>query len=255
MPKRRRRVWVRGVVALVLGTLSTYAAAFFMPHVLGWLPGPAPHFHDCTYFADGTWWRVSVHRSLGERFIITDPQRRPVGATPEESFEYLDRRGAFRRLASSSLPRVERIDATESPLSERAQAFMHARFQTTQPVRAVVQGTEIEFWRWVGNEVRIGLPFEALQMHVWSDSHTVIAEGGVVLGSYPMDWIFLPLRPLLPGFAINTALYASLWFFAIPLPGKLRRRRRRRKGLCPSCAYDLSGDLETGCPECAWNRA
>jgi hypothetical protein len=37
-----------------------------------------------------------------------------------------------------------------------------------------------------------------------------------------------------------------------------RRRRQlhaeRSSGWCPQCAYDLRGDLLTGCPECGWNR-
>ncbi|UCE61529.1 MAG: hypothetical protein JSU63_07220 [Phycisphaerales bacterium] len=32
--------------------------------------------------------------------------------------------------------------------------------------------------------------------------------------------------------------------------GPLRRRRRRRKGLCTSCSYDLTGNMSGVCPEC-----
>jgi hypothetical protein len=32
--------------------------------------------------------------------------------------------------------------------------------------------------------------------------------------------------------------------------GPIRRRRRRRKGLCIHCGYDLRGLTETRCPEC-----
>ena len=34
-----------------------------------------------------------------------------------------------------------------------------------------------------------------------------------------------------------------------------RRNLRTRRGLCPTCKYDLRGDLDAGCPECGWNRA
>ena len=34
-----------------------------------------------------------------------------------------------------------------------------------------------------------------------------------------------------------------------------RAGRRASKGLCPRCAYDLRGDLDSGCPECGWNRS
>jgi hypothetical protein len=52
---------------------------------------------------------------------------------------------------------------------------------------------------------------------------------------------------------------AYLWFiiamFLIPpgfslIRGPLRRWRRRRKGLCGSCGYDLTGNESGTCPEC-----
>jgi len=32
--------------------------------------------------------------------------------------------------------------------------------------------------------------------------------------------------------------------------GLLRRRRRKRRGLCPACGYDLAGSTHGTCPEC-----
>ena len=64
----------------------------------------------------------------------------------------------------------------------------------------------------------------------------------------------LPLRPLWPGFAINTLLYAAILWLLIRGPFVLRIRSRRRRGCCLKCGYDLRGDYETGCPECGWNR-
>ena len=34
----------------------------------------------------------------------------------------------------------------------------------------------------------------------------------------------------------------------------LLRRKGRTEGICPKCAYDLRGDLSSGCPECGWRR-
>jgi hypothetical protein len=42
------------------------------------------------------------------------------------------------------------------------------------------------------------------------------------------------------------AAYPTLAFFR----GPLRRYRRRRKGLCVKCAYDLTGNVSGVCPEC-----
>ena len=62
----------------------------------------------------------------------------------------------------------------------------------------------------------------------------------------------MPLRPVWPGFAINTAFYAAILWLIIPGPFALRRliRRqiRRRRGLCPKCAYPMGESAV--CSEC-----
>ncbi len=60
--------------------------------------------------------------------------------------------------------------------------------------------------------------------------------------------IRLPLRPVWPGFAVNTLFYASVAWVALTAPGSVRRWRRTRRGRCPACGYDMSR-LNT-CPEC-----
>ncbi len=78
----------------------------------------------------------------------------------------------------------------------------------------------------------------------------------------PRDAHRLPVVPIAGGFAINTILYAmGLWIvFGAPvtLHRVIRRYRRRRRGLCIKCGYDLRGASggggEGGCPECGWRR-
>jgi len=60
----------------------------------------------------------------------------------------------------------------------------------------------------------------------------------------------LPLRPIWPGFAINTVFYAAVLWLLFAAPFALRRWRRSKRGLCPSCAYDLRATLANTCPEC-----
>lgn len=62
------------------------------------------------------------------------------------------------------------------------------------------------------------------------------------------EWRRLPVRPVLPGLAVNTGAYAALAWAAIFGPGAARRQRRRRRGWCVACGYDLAG--LPGCPEC-----
>jgi hypothetical protein len=64
-------------------------------------------------------------------------------------------------------------------------------------------------------------------------------------GSMP---VCLPLRPIWPGFAINTVFYAAMLWVVFAGPGKLRRTIRRRRGLCPACAYPVG--TSPVCTEC-----
>ena len=63
----------------------------------------------------------------------------------------------------------------------------------------------------------------------------------------------LPLRPIWPGFAINTIFYAAtiaiLWLLTLG-PFTARRIIRRKRGHCVKCGYDLRGAEHEVCPEC-----
>ena len=62
------------------------------------------------------------------------------------------------------------------------------------------------------------------------------------------DYAVVPIRPMWLGFTMNTLLYAVLlWSLFSGLTG-LRRSIRKRRGLCPACAYPAG---EPGvCSEC-----
>ncbi len=67
----------------------------------------------------------------------------------------------------------------------------------------------------------------------------------------PLDNLgkILPLRPLWPGFAINTVFYALI--LLVPFaPFTLRCFIRRKRGRCINCGYDLRGAEHEVCPEC-----
>ncbi len=77
---------------------------------------------------------------------------------------------------------------------------------------------------------------------------------GSMISSFP-TWKRWPLRPLWPGFAINTLFYAAILWCLFAAPFALRRRRRIKRGLCSKCAYDLRGTSSETCPECGEVRA
>jgi hypothetical protein len=62
------------------------------------------------------------------------------------------------------------------------------------------------------------------------------------------SFTLIRLRPIFPGFAINTIFYAAILWVLCAVPGSVRRWRRRRRGLCPACAYPV-GQSPT-CTEC-----
>lgn len=86
------------------------------------------------------------------------------------------------------------------------------------------------------------------------------ARGKTVLGPLGGFWItasalpgqgkigragwYLPLTPILPGLAVNTAVFACLFLLLGQVPRIVRKVRHR----CPQCGYPLMAS--TTCPEC-----
>lgn len=64
----------------------------------------------------------------------------------------------------------------------------------------------------------------------------------------------LPIMPVFPAFLVNTLIFAAAWFVMLLAFGASKRARRQRRGLCPTCRYNLRGDFRSGCPECGWRR-
>lgn len=108
-----------------------------------------------------------------------------------------------------------------------------------------------------------GWPFEAMYFEVDTSSLFEVVSDGVEYGGSATlflkdfggkDWRELPTVPVWPGFLFNTVVYTAIWFALSLGIDSIRRTRRRRKGLCPHCAYNLRNNLNSGCPECGWNR-
>ncbi len=92
-------------------------------------------------------------------------------------------------------------------------------------------------------------------------NHDYVVHGGLAFGNTPKpgwaDWppdypIIIPLRPIDPELALNTAFYAVAWWLLLTAPGAVRRFRRHRRGACEGCGYDRRGLAPDAlCPECA----
>ena len=78
----------------------------------------------------------------------------------------------------------------------------------------------------------------------------------------PKELARLPIAPLAAGMAMNTLVYAGVWYPITLLPGMFIRWRRRRAGRCVKCGYDLRGAMVGDqssvigvvCPECGKQR-
>lgn len=64
------------------------------------------------------------------------------------------------------------------------------------------------------------------------------------------DRLVLPLRPIWPGFAVDTLLYGAVVFMLYCVPGMVREAVRRHRGACARCGYDVRGSTGSVCPEC-----
>lgn len=88
----------------------------------------------------------------------------------------------------------------------------------------------------------LGLRYTSL----WDGRETMT---GAVRLRHPIGYsVFLPVAPAWPGFAVNTAVYGSGAWLLATLPGMAHRRRRVRRGLCPSCAFPVGHSAL--CTEC-----
>jgi hypothetical protein len=91
-------------------------------------------------------------------------------------------------------------------------------------------------------EFRRGLPIKA-------PAAPAVGPNGVPRLSQPT---FLPLNPMLLGTVLNTMLYGTVAYLFFGLLAHSRSRRRRTRGLCAICAYDIRGLAR--CPECGTGR-
>ncbi len=103
------------------------------------------------------------------------------------------------------------------------------------------------------DQLQSGLPLRTLEgFAIWHNRSTATYSWALDTGfdrEYP-DWptAILPLRPVLPGFIVNTLFYTALVFAPVVGARVVRRHRRAKRGRCIACGYELA-DL-TACPEC-----
>lgn len=144
--------------------------------------------------------------------------------------------------------------------------FAEADFYTSNPKRRTPPKWS-RMWRLdtkdnggVHWESASGWPMLAMlsECHWRSPTDTLIVSGfqigstpTIIDGSYGAYWLrLLPIKVIPMGFAVNTALAASLWWlllFAVPTA---RHCIRVRRGTCLYCGYGPLASPNVDCPEC-----
>jgi hypothetical protein len=104
--------------------------------------------------------------------------------------------------------------------------------------------------------LRYGFPMCSLQgIWTWDDPSATESRFDLLLPPFRQPqpgWSnCLPIRPIWPGFAINTVFYAAVLWVLFAGTGWIRRRVRIKRGLCPACAYPV-GTSEV-CTECGYD--
>ena len=67
---------------------------------------------------------------------------------------------------------------------------------------------------------------------------------------FASDQRVLPLRPMWPGFVLNTLIFGCAMWMLMMMCVLIRSAIRRRRGRCGACGYDLRGSDDGLCPEC-----
>lgn len=238
-PQRLRRRTIASVLwALALGAATTIAIAW------GLAVGVSPIYHptgSTIRKAPGGLWTVQQYKwygSLTDEWIPHDWASR-TGSTIEEfdviAEETIRTAGITRSNSEPMLlPTDELLRRDQLPVS----LIEHARGWPLLALGCLSASTVVQGDAdWNPSQmmhVRFGFPFRNKPQGTWQ-----------------VDLVHLPLRPLFPGFYLNTALFAALWWAAL-FWRPLRRRRRIARGQCPACAYSLAGLPEGSikCPEC-----
>lgn len=230
-----RRAAFGGTICLILGAVMTYLVAWGL-----------------------LYYRADLHRLLGngqtldtDRSRLDDPRLTRLGVGTVKRTPGTVTAALVPHEWGTSVPQ-------DLPVTEvGAWSRLHDPEQLEETInhhRAARGGTAYGYY-----EQASGWPMYAV-------SSSFLASYGstdiIVLGALerPVDWYRrkripqrYPLRPIVPGFLINTLFWAVVCFGLFFGRGMTRRFFRIRRGRCPLCDHDLRGEFDHGCFECGWH--
>ncbi len=233
MPARSKRIWrrrfIRAILCLLLGAVTTVGVAWGC--VL--LGEPPRLLHE-----------VSVQRERAE--IIC----REFGAGPW-CIRWVEKTGSFDSFREHTRLHTRRAYGRGDfeALGDAAAAMPDVMSGTTWQQTALAQRMLAGGWGrlpeadGVHRCIAAGWPLRS--MWGWLVARPDPVRRCGLLGTTWMtgasDAPDIPLIPILPGFLLDTLFYAAPWWLILITPGALKRSRRRRRGRCIHCGYDLAG--------------
>lgn len=248
----RRRGVLLGTMALVAGVIATYATAWMAVAF-----APVGNVRVMTWDATAAGWQDD---ELRWPWPISGPLARPTFAFESRSrglrvrhwvnfsnsIYVMDDAEASLAASNGLNPVVLELDGTVGlPMKPYA---------SVDELRAGWPLTSVRWWAECGDD-HGNKPSNAEHgvFRAWS-TRSVLSIGSVFFQKV------LPLRPIWPLFIANVLIWALAFAgvvsgFAWMVHGR-RVRRRRRRGWCLACGYDLSGlPSHQACPECGTPRA
>jgi hypothetical protein len=238
--RSRRSLIFRLTLSLVLGAITTWLVAWGLATAVWAQKLRAPEFHPWWEFALRYPYRIELWRSV-ERFQtkerwqrtwIDREQSNPLWTKPEPAGSIM------------TGPRTRR-DQVATAFARTGLASLVGESKAVEIERTM------DGWPWRCQSrvfVRDGIGAKPVGHWMLSIDTSKSANPTYAVRS-PIELSYMPIWS---GLLLDTGFYGVLW--AVPLFGLplLRARRRRRKGRCPRCGYDLKAAFEHGCPECGW---
>lgn len=245
-PKRQRagRYAMLAVASVLLGVVTTIAVAWIIAR-------PAHLNSGARTFGGGFSTELLLHTGAGD--FLTTRFKRIGGMT---CYQISGQSNGADWMATRA-PRPEAISAEELP------GWVYVPGPNTRLPAEVPSGlmpTNLLSYAF-------GWPLPAMRGLVVENTKPPVFAGRDLWKLGPAGGWYrgLPLSPVWPGFAINSLLFGAAWLVLLRVAGVpawraaagvlLRKRVRRKAGLCPECGYDLRTGFVSGCPECGWGRS
>ena len=236
-PRAIRRVCSRLVGWLAAGLVITVAVSWGLA---AWMPQVG--------------WRATRFTSWGDQASVHVTQWESLGCARRQWWSAY---GLERVLPSYYEPikktpqALSPSDATDPVSWPPWGDFLQARHRL---LYEITEGLSVE---WEGCEHCTGWPLPA----AWYSIRDMGRQRFEPVGAIPLPIVKtasgmmdvysvrgLPYRPIWPGLAINSVFWGAIAFGVVNAYGRTRRTLRRRRGLCPACAYPVGASPV--CTEC-----